>query len=108
MRKLNFLFNQYLDYFKVLKDFANPSNYIVIFHEDLSSKTLKTLSEKLNFKIKKNIKEINYKISPGGYRGRFSIFKKKILKYDNKSFEGKLIIEKYGRFIGDQYDPLSF
>ena len=30
------------------------------------------------------------------------------MKYDNKSFESKLIKEKYGRFIGDQYDPIKF
>ena len=106
--ELNVLFNQYLDYFKVLNKFANPSNYIIIFHEDLSSKTFYKIAEKLNFKIKKNIKEINYKISPGGYIGRFSIFKDKVMKYDNKSLESKLVHEKYGRFIGDQHDPLKF
>mgnify|MGYP001362676906 CR=1 FL=1 len=107
-KELDFLFNQYLDYFKVLNDFANSSNYIVIFHEDLSSKKLYKIAEKLNFQIKKNIKEINYKISPGGYRRRFSIFKNKVMKYDNKSLESKLVKEKYGRYIGDQYDPVKF
>ena len=52
-KELDLLFNQYLDYFKVLNDFTNPSNYIVIFHEDLSSKTFYKIAEKLNFEIKK-------------------------------------------------------
>ena len=30
------------------------------------------------------------------------------MKYDNKSLESKLVEEKYGRFIGDQYDPVRF
>ena len=107
-KELDNLFNQYLDYFKILNDFAKPSNYIVIFHEDLSSKTFYKIAEKLNFKIKKNIKEINHKISPGGYRRRFSIFKNKIMRYDNKSLESKLVKEKFGRFIGDEYDPVKF
>ena len=107
-KELDIWFNHYLNYFKVLNDLANPSNYIIIFHEDLSSKTFYKVAEKLNFKIKKNIKEINYKISPGGYIGRFSIFKDKVMKYNNKSLESKLVNEKYGRFIGDQHDPLKF
>ena len=57
---------------------------------------------------KKNIKAINHKISPGGYRSKFSFFKNKIMKYDNKSSESKLIEEKYGRLIGDKYDPVKF
>ena len=107
-KELDLLLNQYLDYFKVLNDFANPSHYIVIFHEDLSSKTFYKIAKKLNFEIKKNIKEINYKVSPGGYKSKFSFFKNKILKYNNKSSESKLIKEKYGRYIGDQYDPVKF
>ena len=73
-----------------------------------ASKTLYKIANKLNFKIKKNLKEINYKISPGGYRRRFSIFKNKVLKYNKKSLESKLVEKKYGRFIGDQYDPIKF
>ena len=107
-KELDLLFNQYLEYFEVLNHSANPSNYIIIFHEDLSSKTLYKIANKLNFKIKKNLKEINYKISPGGYRRRFSIFKNKVLKYNKKSLESKLVEKKYGRFIGDQYDPIKF
>ncbi len=107
-KELDFLLNQYLDYFKILNDYANPSNYIIIFHEDLSSKTFYKIAEKLDFKIKKNIKEINYKISPGGYRRRLSFLKNKVMKYDNKSLESKLVLEKYGRFIGDQYDHVKF
>lgn len=107
-KELDLLLNQYLDYFKILNNFANPSNYIVIFHEDLSSKTFYKIANKLDFKIKKNIKEINHKISPGGYRSKFSIFKNKVIKYDSKSSESKLVAEKYGRYIGDKQDPLKF
>ena len=102
------LFREYLNYFKILNDSANPSNYIVIYHEDLSSKTFHKIAEKLHFKIKKNIKEINRKVYPGGYQRKISIFEKKILKYDNQSLESKLVKEKFGRFIGDQYDPIEF
>ena len=107
-RELDSLFNHYLHYFKVLNDFTNQSNYIIIFHEDLSAKTFCKVAEKLNFKIKKNIREIDYKIYPGGYRKKFSFFKSKVLKYDKKSLESKLVEEKYGRIIGDQYDPVKF
>ena len=107
-KELDYLFNHYLDFFKVLNNFANPSNYIIIFHEDLSAKTFSKVAEKLNFKIKKNIKEIDYKIYPGGYRRKFSLFKRKVIKYDNNSSESKLVKDKYGRFIGDQYDPVKF
>ena len=102
------LFREYLNYFKILNDSANPSNYIVIYHEDLSSKTFHKIAEKLHFKIKKNIKEINRKVYPGGYQRKISIFEKKVLKYDNQSLESKLVKEKFGRFIGDQYDPIEF
>ena len=33
---------------------------------------------------------------------------KKIKEYNINSLENKLVKEKYGRFIGDQYDPLDF
>ena len=95
-KELDYFFNHYLDFFKVLNDFANPSNYIIIFHEDLSAKTFCRVAEKLNFKIKKNIKEIDYSIYPGGYRKKFSFFKRKVVKYDKNSLESKLVEDKYG------------